>query len=226
MEAVEAGSPLRKPVEEVHRAVERASGLTQQLLAFSRRSATAPEHIDLNVAVSNMRGLLERLLGPEITLEVHLDPALAPVQADPAQVGQIIMNLAVNARDAMPHGGTLAIATSNVELGAEHLDVIPGAHVMLEVRDTGVGMTPDVQRRLFEPFFTTKEEGRGTGLGLSTVHGIVKNHGGAVSVYSQPGQGSTFHVYLPASDAVASAAGVEAKAAPRGDGQRILFVDD
>jgi PAS domain S-box-containing protein len=190
-------SPLRKPVEEVKRAVERAAGLTQQLLAFSRRQISAPQRIDINVTVANMQGLLKRLLGPEIRLEVSLDSNVGVIEADPAQLGQIVMNLAVNARDAMPSGGRLTITTANIELGAEHLDVIPGAHVMIEVRDTGVGMTPDVQRQLFEPFFTTKNAGQGTGLGLSMVNAIVRQSGGHVTVSSEPGQGSTFRVYFP-----------------------------
>ena len=182
VEQVAADSPLRRPVEEVRRAVERAHGLTQQLLAFSRRQATTTQQVDLNDTVANMQGLLMRLLGAEITLDIVLDRDLGLIEADPAQVGQIIMNLVVNARDAMPSGGTLTIETANVELGAEHLDVIPGVHVMLEVHDTGVGMTPDVQRRLFEPFFTTKATGHGTGLGLSMVHAIVRESGGHVEV--------------------------------------------
>jgi two-component system cell cycle sensor histidine kinase/response regulator CckA len=196
-EQVDEASPLRKPVEEVKRAVERAAGLTQQLLAFSRRQITAPQRIDVNVTVANMQGLLKRLLGPEIRLDVSQDPNVGVIEADPAQVGQIVMNLAVNARDAMPNGGRLTIATANVELGAEHLDVIPGAHVMIEVRDTGVGMTPEVQRKLFEPFFTTKDAGQGTGLGLSMVNAIVRQSGGQVTVASERGQGTTFRVYFP-----------------------------
>jgi len=196
-EQVEPHSPLRKPVHEIRRAVERAAALTQQLLAFSRRQTGAPQRIDVNVTVANIQGLLKRLLGPEIQLEVSLDRDAGVIEADPAQVGQIVMNLAVNARDAMPGGGRLMIRTANVELGAEHLDVIPGAHVMIEVRDTGTGMTDDVRRSLFEPFFTTKDAGRGTGLGLSMVHAIVRQSGGHVTVSSEPGEGSTFRVYFP-----------------------------
>jgi PAS domain S-box-containing protein len=197
LEEVPAESPLRKPVEEVKRAVERAAGLTQQLLAFSRRQSTAPQRIDVNVTVGNMEGLLKRLLGPEIRLEVSLDPNIGIIEADPAQVGQIVMNLAVNARDAMPGGGRLSIVTANIELGAEYLDAIPGMHVMIEVHDTGVGMSPEVQRQLFEPFFTTKAAGHGTGLGLSMVNAIVRQSGGQVTVSSQPGEGTIFRVYFP-----------------------------
>ena len=210
LEDVPRESPLRKPVEEVKRAVERAAGLTQQLLAFSRRQTTAPQRIDINVTVANMQGLLRRLLGPEIRLDVSLDPNVGVVEADPAQVGQIVMNLAVNARDAMPGGGRLNIATANVELGAEYLDAIPGAHVMIEVRDTGVGMTPEVQRKLFEPFFTTKDAGQGTGLGLSMVNAIVRQSGGQVTVASALGQGTTFRVFFPRAE------GAHAEVVPRG----------
>jgi PAS domain S-box-containing protein len=217
LEEVPEDSPLRKPVEEVKRAVERAAGLTQQLLAFSRRQSTAPQRLDINVTVGNMEGLLRRLLGPEIRLDVSLDPGVGLIEADPAQLGQIVMNLAVNARDAMPNGGRLAITTANVELGAEHLDVIPGAHVMIEVRDTGVGMGPDVQRQLFEPFFTTKAPGQGTGLGLSMVNAIVRQSGGQVTVASQRGEGTTFRVYFP------RVGGKEPDVAPRGP---VAYVDD
>ena len=232
-EHVTRDSPLRKPVDEVRRAAERASGLTQQLLAFSRRQqSTVTKPIDLNVTVSNMQDLLRRLLGVEITLEVKLEPKLGFVSADPVQMGQVIMNLAVNARDAMPNGGTLGIETRVVELGAEHLDVIPGPHVMLLVRDTGVGIAPDVQRQLFEPFFTTKEAGQGTGLGLSMVHAIVRQSGGHVTVDSELGKGTTFRVYLPrvtsdvaASDTMATPAGTD-PSLQRGSGVVLLAEDD
>jgi PAS domain S-box-containing protein len=197
VEKIDRESPLRRPVEEVRRAVERAAALTQQLLAFSRRQTSAPQRVDVNSTVTAMQGLLKRLLGPEIRLDVSLDKNVAPIEADPVQVGQIVMNLGVNARDAMPNGGMLSIRTANVELGAEHLDSLPGAHVMIEVTDTGVGMEPEVQRRLFEPFFTTKRSGEGTGLGLSMVNAIARQSGGEVTVSSAVGQGSTFRVYFP-----------------------------
>ena len=230
-EHVTPDSPLHKPVKEVRRAAERASGLTQQLLAFSRRQVAVPRAIDLNVTVGNMEDLLRRLLGAEITLEVELGRDLAPVSADPVQVGQVIMNLAVNARDAMPNGGTLSITTAMVELGAEHLDTLPGRHVMLLVRDTGVGISADVQRTLFEPFFTTKEAGHGTGLGLSMVHAIVRQHGGHIAVESELGKGTTFRVYLPEVSpphAVAAAAdeGRTSATATRGSGVVLLAEDD
>jgi PAS domain S-box-containing protein len=229
-EHVPSDSPLRKPVDEVRRVAERASGLTQQLLAFSRRHVAVAHAIDLNVTLSGMQDLLRRLLGAEISLDFRLGNDLGLINADPVQIGQIIMNLAVNARDAMPNGGTLAIATSSVELGAEHLDVIPGRHVMLVVRDTGVGMTADVQRKLFEPFFTTKEAGEGTGLGLSMVSAIVRQSGGHITVSSEVGQGSTFRVYFPLAQPGATAAAAPARigdAAPaRGSGVVLLAEDD
>jgi PAS domain S-box-containing protein len=229
-EHVPLDSPLRKPVDEVRRVAERASGLTQQLLAFSRRHVAVTQALDLNVTVSGMQDLLRRLLGAEISLDVRLGHDLGLINSDPVQIGQIIMNLAVNARDAMPNGGTLAIETSSVELGAEHLDVIPGRHVMLVVRDTGVGMTADVQRKLFEPFFTTKVAGEGTGLGLSMVSAIVRQSGGHITVSSEVGQGSTFRVYFPLAQPGATAAATPARigdAAPaRGSGVVLLAEDD
>ena len=230
-EQIAVDSPLRKPVEEVRRAAERASGLTQQLLAFSRRHVAVAQPIDLNVTVSNMRELLRRLLGAEITLQVTLGRQLALVNADPVQIGQVIMNLAVNARDAMPNGGTLSIETAMVELGAEHLDSLPGPHVMLLVRDTGVGISPEVQRHLFEPFFTTKEAGHGTGLGLSMVHAIVRQGGGHITLESDVGKGTTFRVFFPkVKDDIAAAAPESAEgqgsAAVKGSGVVLLAEDD
>jgi len=197
IDQVPAGSEWQHSATEIRRAAERASGLTQQLLAFSRRQAAVAHTVDLNLVVANMEDLIRRLLGPEIRLEFSLDPNLANIRADSAQIGQVLMNLVVNARDAMPKGGLLTIETANVELGNEHLEVIPGPHVSLSVRDSGVGMAPEIRNRLFEPFFTTKESGQGTGLGLSMVQGIVRQSGGHVVVESQPGVGTAFHVYFP-----------------------------
>ena len=228
-EDVGPDSPLRHPVDEIRRAAERASGLTQQLLAFSRRQVVVEQAIDLNAAIANMQDMLRRLLGAEIDLVVRLHPDVGLVNADPIQIGQIVMNLAVNARDAMPKGGTLTIETSAVELGAEHLDVIPGAHVMLTVRDTGVGMSDAVQRKLFEPFFTTKETGQGTGLGLSMVSAIVRQSGGHIEVSSAIGQGSIFRVYFPRaqeSDAAEPAASDRDRPVSTGSGVVLLAEDD
>jgi PAS domain S-box-containing protein len=189
---------------EVKNAGERAASLTRQLLAFSRRQVLAPQVIDLNAVVSNLEKMLKRLIGEDIKLHTLLNPSLERVKADPGQIEQVIMNLAVNARDAMPAGGNLTIETRNVVLdetyGRSHATMKPGSHVMLAVGDTGVGMTPETQAHIFEPFFTTKEKGKGTGLGLATVYGIVKQSGGSVWVYSEPGQGTVFKVYLPTID--------------------------
>jgi PAS domain S-box-containing protein len=197
IESVPEGTDAHHAAVSVRRATERAAALTQQLLAFSRRQSTVSNAVDLNRIVTQMDDLLRRLIGPEIRLQTSLAPALSAINADESQIGQVIMNLAVNARDAMPKGGTLSIETANVELGAEYLDVIPGPHVMLSVADTGLGITSDVRERLFDPFFTTKETGKGTGLGLSMVQAIVKQCGGHVSVESTPGEGTKFLVYFP-----------------------------
>ncbi len=231
IEQVPAGSEWQRSATEIRRAAERASGLTQQLLAFSRRQAAVAHTVDLNLVVANMEDLMRRLLGPEIRLEFSLDPALANIRADGAQIGQVLMNLVVNARDAMPKGGQLTIETANVELGTEHLDVIPGPHVSLSVRDSGIGMAPDVRDRLFEPFFTTKDSGHGTGLGLSMVQGIVRQSGGHVVVESKPGKGSTFHVYFPriADESIAPvipALTAPSTAAVKGEGVVLLAEDD
>ncbi len=231
IEQVPAGSEWQRSATEIRRAAERASGLTQQLLSFSRRHAAVAHNVDLNLVVANMEDLIRRLLGPEIKLDFSLDPNLANIRADGAQIGQVIMNLVINARDAMPKGGQLSIETANVELGNEHLDVIPGPHVSLSVRDSGVGMASDVRDRLFEPFFTTKESGQGTGLGLSMVHGIVRQSGGHVVVESQPGKGSTFHVYFPPIADESKASVLPPLAAPvaaavKGEGVILLAEDD
>ncbi|MEP6618909.1 MAG: PAS domain S-box protein [bacterium] len=198
---LDANDPHRQDVAEIHRAGVTAAALTRQLLAFSRKQIIEPTLLDLNEVIAAMRPMLGRLIGEDVAVRVDLRPGLGIVRADRAQLEQVIMNLSVNARDAMPKGGTLTIEAADVELDEDyarsHLGVKPGAYVMLTVSDTGSGMTPDVQARLFEPFFTTKEVGKGTGLGLATIHGIVARNGGSVHVYSELGVGTTFKVYFP-----------------------------
>lgn len=193
--------PLRRYLDEIVRASERASALTRQLLAFSRKQVMQPKVFGVNNVVSELEKMLRRMIGEDIELRVSLHPDLGNIKADPVQLEQVIMNLVVNARDAMPKGGKLTIETSNVYLdqtyATEHMSVEPGTYVMLAISDTGCGMDKDTRQRIFEPFFTTKAQGKGTGLGLSTVYGIVKQSGGNIWVYSEEGRGSTFKIYFP-----------------------------
>ena len=193
--------PLRKSAEEVRKAGERAAALTRQLLAFSRQQVLQPKILDLNALVSDMGKMLRRLIGAGIELTTKLNPQLGRVKADQSQLEQVLVNLVVNARDAMREGGKLLIETSNAEVDenlARSLPFLhPGPHILLTVTDTGTGMDEDTQRHIFEPFFTTKDPGKGTGLGLATVYGVVKQSGGVVGVDSQKGKGSTFKIFLP-----------------------------
>ncbi len=230
-EAVEAGSPVaREPVEEIRAAGKRAADLTRQLLAFARKQIIDPVPLDLNALVRGAEGLLARVLGEDVELVVTLEPDLWPVLCDPGQLERVIVNLAVNARDAMPKGGSLTLATSNADVEACHVAMaperLPGQWVRLTVCDTGTGMSPDVKEHLFEPFFTTKPRGSGTGLGLATVHGIVEQSGGHLHVRSEPGLGTTFEVCLPRTfEAVTSGRSSPSRGATRGT-ETVLLVED
>ena len=201
---LEPNDPLRNNLDEVNKACERAAGLTRHLLAFSRKQVLKPKVLNLNTIVSEMNRMMPPLIGEDIELVIELCPDLGQVKADSGQIEQIIANLAVNAKDAMPLGGELAIRTSNVvldeEIARRYESVQSGPYVLLTVSDTGHGMSPETMQRVFEPFFTTKEVGKGTGLGLSTVYGIVKQSGGYISVDSEVGRGTTFKIYLPQVD--------------------------
>jgi signal transduction histidine kinase/ActR/RegA family two-component response regulator len=216
---------------EVRMAAEKAGALTFQLLAFSRRQVIQPQVLDLNASVANMEKMLRRIVGEDIELEVRAADGLHLVRADPSQVDQLIMNLVVNARDAMPEGGKLTVETSNAELTREysglHIGVQPGPYAMLAVSDTGVGMDAATRSRIFEPFFTTKDPGKGTGLGLSIVYGIVKQSGGDIFVYSEPGLGTSFKIFLPmaAGEATRKSARTH-KMRPAVGGESILLVED
>jgi two-component system cell cycle sensor histidine kinase/response regulator CckA len=221
----------REQLAEIAHAAAQASSLTRQLLAFSRRQVLHPRLVDLNEIVAGMEPMVRRLIGDDVSVAVRLGPNLAAVEADRAQLERVILNLAANARDAMPGGGRLTIETANVELDPEYVesrgDGTPGANVVLAVSDTGAGMSEEVQRHLFEPFFTTKEPGAGTGLGLATVFGVVKQSGGSIYVYSEEGRGTTFKVYLPAARAQPAEPALDGAepAAERGS-ETIMVVED
>jgi PAS domain S-box-containing protein len=219
------------PIKEIQSAGLRASELTKQLLAFSRRQILRPTVLNLNTVVSGVQKMLNRLIGEHITQTCRLDPQLGLVKADLGQVEQVIVNLAVNARDAMPRGGHLTIEKSNVELefsdSRRHPDLQPGQYVMLAINDTGCGMDAETQSHIFEPFFTTKDVGQGTGLGLATVYGIIKHHGGHITVQSEPGRGSTFKAYLPRIKEARPAREADISKSPSPGGREtILLVED
>ncbi len=231
LESLEEADPLYSNMEEIRKAAERASMLTIQLLAFSRRQVLQPRVLDLNAVITDIEKMLKRLIGEDVELITRLEPNLKPVKADLGQIGQVIVNLAANARAAMHEGGSLIVETANVELDEEyarrHVELQPGSYIRLSVSDTGTGMDAATRSRIFEPFFTTKEQGKGTGLGLSTVYGIVKQSGGHIWVYSEPGQGTTMKIYLPHAEESTeiSAAEDHSVALPRGS-ETILLVED
>ncbi len=223
---VPANSPLRRFVDEIIYAGERAAALTRHLLAFSRGPGVQPRVLDLNGVVSNMEGMLRRLLGQNIELVLLTGSGLGRVKADPAQIEQVIVNLVTNSRDAMPKGGKVVVETANVDLepgSSKNFGVKPGSYVMLAVSDTGIGMDPETRSRLFEPFFTTKDPGKGSGLGLATVYGIVRQCEGQITVYSQPGCGTIFEIYLPRAHEPVS---LPVKTASPKGSETILLVDD
>jgi|SRR5579871_2898176 len=228
LENLNADEPLYGDIEEIYKAGERAAALTRQLLAFSRRQILSPRVLDLNAVVSDMERMLRRVLGEDIHLRTRLE-SLSAVQADPGQMEQVIMNLAVNARDAMPNGGELSIETASVEIHSDNADghaITPGSYAMLVISDTGSGMDQATQARIFEPFFTTKPTGQGTGLGLSTVFGIVQQSGGTIRVNSEPGKGTIFKIFLPAVAAAPASELPQKTHRPSTGHETVLVVED
>ncbi|MBN1991256.1 MAG: response regulator [Anaerolineae bacterium] len=228
---IERHDPRYKDIEQIFKAGERATALTRQLLAFSRQQVIQPEILDLNAIITDTNEMLRRLISEDIDLITILDPTLGHIKADANQIESIILNLAVNAYDAMPHGGKLTIKTSNLKLGAGSADkpigLEPGRYVLLTVSDTGIGMDAETLSHIFEPFFTTKAKGKGTGLGLATVYGIVQQNKGGLSVSSQPGRGATFQIYLPQIEPVKPLAGAEpGLSKPLRGTETILLVED
>jgi CheY-like chemotaxis protein len=226
------GDPVKTNIEEIQTASNRAADLTKQLLAFSRRQIMEFNVIDLNTVLQDLRKMLQRIIGEDVELLTSFQEDLWRVRVDSGQINQVVMNLAVNAKDAMPQGGKLTLETANAELDEEyarkHVAVKPGSYVMLSASDTGIGMSPEVKERIFEPFFTTKERGKGTGLGLSTVYGIVKQSGGNIWVYSEEGKGTTFKIYLPREEEPLSEMRVKPflKEELTGGNETILVVED
>ena len=228
--SVPPGSPAAADIEEIRRAAERGVGLVRQLMILARRESGSTVAFDLNELISGLDGFLRSTIGEHIAVERHLDPALWPLTDDPARIEQILINLAVNSRDAMPGGGTLSFETGNAELSSTdtlgYPGVEPGRFVRLLVSDTGIGMDAEVASRAFEPMFTTKASGQGTGLGLATVYTIVTQAGGMIDLSSNPGQGTSIEIHLPAGEADARPAPRPSQAAPAGRGEAVLIAED
>lgn len=227
---IDPSHPLYANLITIRKLGDRAAGITRQLLAFARRQAIEPVNLNLNAVISDLLKLVGTTLGEDIRIEFIPDPALKIIHADLAQMEQILMNLCVNARDAMPSGGTLTIQTKNILLNESDCRALPnartGPHVLFIVTDTGIGMDEKIQEKIFEPFFTTKTPGKGTGLGLSLVYGIVRQHQGAVQVQSAPGQGTTFRIYLPAVEKGATPKSASPSPPPQGSGTILVVEDD
>ncbi len=228
--SVPPGSPAAADIEEIRRAAERGVGLVRQLMILARRESGATVAFDLNELISGLDGFLRSTIGEHITVERNLDPALWPLADDPVRIEQILINLAVNSRDAMPGGGTLTFETGNAELGPTdtlgYPGATPGRFVRLMVSDTGTGMDAEVASRAFEPMFTTKASGQGTGLGLATVYTIVTQAGGMIDLSSKPGLGTSIEIHLPAGDVASRPAAKPSQAAPAGRGESVLIAED
>ena len=229
-ESIAPGTNQHDEIKEILRAADRAAALTRQLLAFSRRQVLAPRPLMIAESLRTVEPMLRRLIGEHIDFVVRANPDVGQIVADPGQIEQVVMNLCVNARDAMPDGGTLVVEVTNVDLGPSHerrgTDLLAGSYVMLSVTDNGVGMDAATTSRIFEPFFTTKGPGKGTGLGLSTIHGIVQQSGGTITVFSQPGQGSTFRAYFPRADDATARPLPRIAARPRSGSETVLIAED
>jgi CheY-like chemotaxis protein len=228
-EALIPGSPAYEDTLEIRRAADRATGLVQQLLAFARKRVVQTRVVDVNELVRSIDRMLRRLIGENIQLETTLDRGIWPVRADPGQLEQVLVNLTVNARDAMPTGGKIDIQTANMVIAAPGMgegSIAPGYYVMIAVTDVGVGMDEATLAHIFEPFFTTKKAGQGTGLGLATCYGIVKQAGGFIRATSTPGLGSTFRIYLPRAEAAVEAASPASQSRPGAGNETILLVED
>jgi two-component system cell cycle sensor histidine kinase/response regulator CckA len=232
LEHTRRNDPLYPKIEAIHQATDRATTLTRQLLAFSRKQLLELKVVDLNLIVEDIKRLLRPLIGENIELQTQLAPDLGRTRADAGQIEQVLMNLVVNSKDAMPNGGKIIIQSANARLNPEDVRreysyIQPGLYVVLSVTDTGEGMDRETQLRIFEPFFTTKEKGKGTGLGLSTVYGIIKQSGGYVLVQSEPGQGTTFRIYLPrVEDALEPVGTADTSSSQNGGSETVLLVED